>query len=144
VHGEIQSLEASLREGVGAPRGPLRVSAPPALASYYLDIMTKEFLARFPEVTIDLDLSHRMADLVEDNIDVAIRITDPRDSSLVARRLAPVPIFAVAAPSYLGCRGTPKKPIELRDHCGCARTWTTWRRGLPAAERRGANGTLAR
>jgi len=116
VLGEIEALEASLREGMAAPRGPLRVSAPPGLASHYLDVMTKDFIARFPEVTIDLDLTHRMIDLVEENIDVAIRVTDPRDSSLVARRIAPVPIVAVAAPSYLRRRGTPKLPSDLRDH----------------------------
>ena len=116
VLGEIEALEASLREAVAAPRGPLRVTAPPGFASHYLDVLTKDFLARFPEVTIDLDLTHRMVDLVEENVDVAIRVTDPRDSSLVARRLAPAPILAVAAPSYLRRRGTPKNPADLRDH----------------------------
>ena len=116
VLGEIQALEASLREGIAAPRGPLRVTAPPGFASHYLEVLTKDFLARFPEVTIDLDLTHRMVDLVEENVDVAIRVTDPRDSSLVARRLAPAPILAVAAPAYLRRRGTPKNPADLRDH----------------------------
>ncbi len=116
VLGEIQQLEASLREGAAAPRGPLRITAPPGFASHYLDVMTKDFLARFPEVTLDLDLTHRMVDLVEENIDLAIRVTDPRDSSLVARRIAPAPIIAVAAPSYLRRRGTPKNPADLRDH----------------------------
>ena len=116
VLGEIQALEASLREAVAAPRGPLRITAPPGFASHYLDVMTKDFLARFPEVTLDLDLTHRMVDLVEENIDLAIRVTDPRDSSLVARRIAPAPIIAVAAPSYLRRRGTPQNPADLRDH----------------------------
>jgi DNA-binding transcriptional LysR family regulator len=116
VLGEVEALEASLREGLAAARGTLRVTAPPGLASHHLDVMTKDFVERFPEVTIDLDLTHRMVDLVEENIDVAIRVTDPRDSSLVARRIAPVPIVAVAAPSYLGRRGTPKKPADLRNH----------------------------
>jgi len=116
VLGEIQSLEASVREGVAAPRGRLRVSAPPGLASHYLHVMTKDFISRYPDVSIDLDLTHRMVDLVEENIDVAIRVTEPRDSSLVARRIAPVSIVAVAAPSYLRCRGTPKKPTDLREH----------------------------
>ena len=116
VLGEIQSLEASVRESAAAPRGPLRVTAPPGLASHYLDVMTKDFLARFPEVSLDLDLTHRIVDLVEDNIDVAIRVTDPRDSSLVARRIAPVPILAVAAPAYLRRRGLPKQPADLSEH----------------------------
>ena len=116
VLGEVQSLEASLREGVAAPRGPLRISAPPGFASHYLNVMTKEFIARFPDITIDLDLTHRLVDLIEENIDIAIRITDPRDSSLVARRIAPVSILAVASPSYLRRRGTPKQPADLRNH----------------------------
>lgn len=116
VLGEIEALEVSLRDDVAAPRGPLRITAPPGLASHYLDVMTTDFLARFPEVTLDLDLTHRVVDLVEENIDVAIRVTDPRDSSLVARRIAPAPILAVAAPSYLRRRGTPKTPADLRDH----------------------------
>lgn len=116
VLGEIESLEASVREGVAAPRGPLRVSAPPGLASHYLDVMTKDFISRFPDVSIDLDLTHRIVDLVEENIDVAIRVTEPRDSSLVARRIAPVSVIAVAAPAYLRRRGTPKKPADLREH----------------------------
>ncbi|MBW2375472.1 MAG: LysR family transcriptional regulator [Deltaproteobacteria bacterium] len=116
VLGEIQSLEASVRDDIAAPRGPLRITAPPGLASHYLAVMTKDFLARFPEVTLELDLTHRMVDLIEENIDVAIRVTAPRDSSLIARRIAPAPIIAVAAPSYLRQRGTPKKPADLRDH----------------------------
>jgi len=116
VLGEIQTLEASLRENIAAPRGPLRVTAPPGFASHYLDVMTKDFLEQFPEVTIDLDLTHRIVDLVEESIDIAVRVTDPRDSSLVARRIAPAPIVAVAAPSYLRRRGTPETPSELRDH----------------------------
>jgi DNA-binding transcriptional LysR family regulator len=116
VLGEIEALEVSLREGVAAPRGNLRVTAPPGLASHYLDVMTTDFITRFPDVTLDLDLTHRMVDLVEENIDVAIRVTDPRDSTLVARRLAPAPILAVAAPSYLRRRGTPPTPADLREH----------------------------
>ena len=116
VLGEIQSLEASVREDVEAPRGRLRVSAPPGLASHYLQVMTRDFIARYPDVSIDLDLTHRIVDLVEENIDVAIRVTEPRDSSLVARRIAPVSIIVVAAPSYLRRRGTPTKPTDLREH----------------------------
>jgi DNA-binding transcriptional LysR family regulator len=116
VLGEIEALEVSLREGVAAPRGNLRITAPPGFASHYLDVMTTDFIARFPDVTLDLDLTHRMVDLIEENIDVAIRVIDARDSSLVARRIAPAPILAVAAPSYLRRRGTPRTPADLSEH----------------------------
>jgi len=113
---EIEALEASVREDLAAPRGTLRVTAPPGLASHYLDVLTKGFVERFPEVTIDLDLTHRMVDLIEEHIDVAIRATEPRDSTLVVRRIAPARILAVAAPDYLRRRGTPRKPEDLRKH----------------------------
>ncbi len=116
ILGEIQSLEASLHEGVAAPRGRLRVTAPPGFASHYLEVLTVDFLARYPDVTVELDLTHRMVDLVEEGIDVAVRVTDPRDSSLIARQIAPASVVAVASPAYLRRRGTPKKPSDLRAH----------------------------
>ena len=82
----------------------------------YLPLMTTEFIARHPGITLDLDLTHRMVDLVEEGIDVAIRLTEPRDSTLVARRLAPAPVVAVASPDYLARRGRPEHPDELSAH----------------------------
>lgn len=114
--GELDSLEASLREDQLSPRGNLRVTAPPGFAKRYLPLMTTELVARYPEITVDLDLTHRMVDLIEEGVDVALRITEPRDSSLVARRLAPAPLLAVAAPDYLKRRGRPRIPSQLRDH----------------------------
>lgn len=114
--GEIDALEASVRADHVALRGTLRVTAPPGFASRRLPLMTSEFVARHPMVSVDLDLTHRMVDLVEEGIDIAIRMTDPRDSSLVARRIAPAPVIAVAAPAYLGAHGTPERPSELRAH----------------------------
>ena len=116
ILGEVESLEASVRDAIAAPRGTLRVTAPPGFANHYTEVITTDFLARYPEVKLDLDLTYRMVDLVEENIDVAIRVTDPRDSSLVARWIALAPIVAVASPHYLRRRGTPKAPGDLRDH----------------------------
>lgn len=116
VLGEIESLEASLRDDQVAPRGTLRVTAPPGFVQAYLDDMTTRFVERYPEVTMDLDLTHEMVDLVAREIDVAIRVTDPRDSALVARKLAPSPLLAVASPDYLAERGTPRRPGDLARH----------------------------
>jgi len=113
---DIDALEASLRDDAVSPRGLLRVSAPPGFASKYLDAMTSTFIARYPDIQMDLDLTHRMVDLVEEGIDVAIRVTEPRDSSLIARRLGPAPIRAVASPAYLERAGTPSHPKDLRNH----------------------------
>lgn len=116
VLGEIESLEASLVDDDVAPRGVLRVTAPPGFASAYLDEMTTQFVEHYPDVTMDLDLTHEMVDLVAREIDVAIRVTAPRDSALVARKLGPAPLLAVASPDYLADRGTPRRPRDLAEH----------------------------
>ncbi|PRQ00442.1 LysR family transcriptional regulator [Enhygromyxa salina] len=113
---EIDALESSLRDEQQRLRGSLRVTAPPGLADRYLEQLTTSFVANHPELRIDLDLTHRMVDLVEDGVDVAIRLTTPRDSTLVARRIAPAPLVAVASPAYLRARGTPTDPTQLREH----------------------------
>lgn len=116
ILGEIEAVEASLADDNVQPRGHLRLTAPPGLMARYRSLFTTEFAARFPEVSLDIDLTHRLVDLVEEGFDVAIRVTVPEDSSLVARRLAPAPIVAVASPAYLKRRGTPRKPADLKQH----------------------------
>lgn len=113
---EIDALESSLRTEQLSLRGALRVTAPPGFADRYLAHMTTAFVAKHPQLSIDLDLTHRMVDLVEEGVDVAIRLTDPRDSTLIARRIGPAPLVAVASPDYLRARGTPTRPEQLREH----------------------------
>lgn len=113
---EIDALEASVKEERAALEGLLRVTAPPGLADRYLAALTTDFHVAHPGVVIELDLTHRLVDLVEGGIDVAIRVTEPQDSSLIARKLAPAPIVAVAAPAYLKRRGQPRTPSDLREH----------------------------
>ena len=75
-----------------------------------------EFLAAYPEVSIDLQLDDRMVDLVAGGIDVALRIADLPDSSLIARRLCPVQRWVVGTPAYFARRGTPQHPLDLQNH----------------------------
>jgi DNA-binding transcriptional LysR family regulator len=114
--GELEAMEAALHHDHAALRGTLRVSAPPGFAASHLHVMTSAFVAEHPEVVLDIDLTHRMVDLVAEGIDVAIRVTEPSDSSLVARKLAPAPLVAVASPAYLRDHGRPDKPRDLRGH----------------------------
>jgi DNA-binding transcriptional LysR family regulator len=116
VLGEIEAMEASIVDDDVKPSGTLRVTAAPGFASRYLDAMTTTFVARFPDIILDLDLTHRMVDLIEEGIDVAIRLTNPRDSGLMARKLGPAPIVAVASPGYLDQHGLPSTPAQLLDH----------------------------
>lgn len=114
--GELAAAEASVRDAHVSPRGWLRVTAPPGFAERFDDVLTHAFVNKHPGVRVELELTHRMVDLVEEGFDVAIRVTAPRDSSLIARRLAPAPLVAVASPAYLAARGTPESPSDLAQH----------------------------
>jgi DNA-binding transcriptional LysR family regulator len=74
------------------------------------------FMRQHPKVIVDLTFDDQQRDIVAEGIDVAIRITQLADSTLVARRLAPVRHLVVASPAYLAARGTPLTPDDLRDH----------------------------
>ncbi|WP_437883026.1 LysR family transcriptional regulator [Pseudomonas sp. LRF_L74] len=106
-HAESQRLE---------PAGPLRVSAPLSFGTYGLTPVLGEYLERHPEVNLDVMLSDRVVDLVEEGIDVAIRIGTLTDSSLVARPLQPYCMWCCAAADYLQRRGVPRHFEELAQH----------------------------
>ena len=99
-----------------APAGILRVSAPVSFGTYGLTPRLGEYLAQHPQVSLDLVLSDRVQDLVEESIDVAIRIGELADSSLVARPLAPYVLWCCANPDYLARRGTPACLTDLEAH----------------------------
>ena len=99
-----------------APRGQLRVSAPMSFGFLHLAPAIPAFLARHPDVTVDMSLTDRFVDLVEEGFDVAVRIGQLRDSSLVARRLAPSRLVVCASPEYLARRGVPRVPADLAGH----------------------------
>jgi DNA-binding transcriptional LysR family regulator len=99
------------------PRGVLRVNAPIAFAEDYLPAAMAPFLARYPDVRLELTLGDRSVDLVEEGIDVAIRVTARlHGAGLVAKKLATDRTVLVAAPAYLARRGVPTSPTELLQH----------------------------
>lgn len=98
------------------PRGLLRVSASVAFGTLHIAPALPEFLARYPEVRIDMAIGDRFVDLAEEGFDVAIRITKEPAPNLVARRLAPVNRKIVATPGYFRRHGLPRKPAQLADH----------------------------
>jgi DNA-binding transcriptional LysR family regulator len=114
---DLAEADQAVSHLASAPRGLLRVTAPAAFGVPYLSRLLPEFLARWPEVSVDLSFNDRFVDLVEEGIDLALRIrTDLPDSQLVVRRLATVERVLCAAPAYLARRGEPKHPRELADH----------------------------
>jgi len=100
----------------GQPTGNLRIAASLPIGMHVIAPMLPTFRARYPAVTIDLRLDDRHVDLIEEGIDVAIRIGDLADSRLLSRRLMAMHLCAYASPAYLAARGTPRHPEELAAH----------------------------
>jgi DNA-binding transcriptional LysR family regulator len=102
------------------PRGTLRISAPGAFGWMHVAPAVVSFRARFPDIAIDLTLEERHVSLVDEALDLAIRIGTLPDSPLIVRRLAPSRLLLCAAPGYLKRCGEPSSPQELRSHaCLC-------------------------
>jgi len=100
----------------GVVEGVLRITAPAALGRRYLVPIARDLLALHPRLELSLLLSDGYLDLLEQRIDVALRVGRFQDSSLVARKIAPVGLLFCAAPSYLERHGTPRRPSELAHH----------------------------
>ncbi|HWU49024.1 MAG TPA: LysR family transcriptional regulator [Asticcacaulis sp.] len=111
-----EALEAQASAQAAQPRGVVRMTAPMSFGIRRLGALLAEFFAAYPEVSVDLTLSDHFVDLVEAGVDVALRISELEDSSLMARKLAPVRILPVASPDYFARQGRPKHPRDLADH----------------------------
>lgn len=112
---DFEALEGSVRDHDG-PRGVLRVSAPVAFGGTQLDPALLDFAQAYPEVALEVSYSDRFVNLVDEGFDVGVRIGRLADSSLIARRLAPVRMVVCASPAYLQRHGVPKTPAELAQH----------------------------
>jgi DNA-binding transcriptional LysR family regulator len=133
---QVAIAERSVERLRLAPAGTLRVSAPVSFGASIIAPLTASFLQAWPEVRVELDLTNRMVDLVDEGIDLAIRIGDIQRTDLVAKYLAPYRMAICAAPDYLARHGTPQSPADLAGHqCLSHTVWTArneWR--LPGAD----------
>ncbi|GJE53246.1 HTH-type transcriptional regulator DmlR [Methylobacterium tardum] len=113
---EAEAIEQAAVAARSEPAGTLKVTAPLPIGVHLLAPALPRFRARHPKLAVDLRLGDRFVDLIEEGIDVAIRVGDLADSRLVSRRLAPHRLCAFASPDYLARRGTPAHPDELAGH----------------------------
>ena len=113
---EFASAEASVSAGGVKASGHLRITAPAGFGRRHVAPLVPAFLARHPEVSLSLNLSDRVVDIVNEGFDCAVRVGDLSDSSLISMRLADNRRLCVAAPSYLRRAGTPRHPSELMRH----------------------------
>lgn len=113
---ELAALEESLGAAAARPRGRLRVDVPASAARNLIAPALPAFLAKNPEVVVELGSTDRAVDLVAEGIDCVIRGGDVHDESLAARRLGALPVITCAAPAYLRQHGTPRSPRDLEGH----------------------------
>jgi len=116
VMAEAAAAESAVTHLAAAPRGRLNVGAPMSFGLRHISPVLPLLLGRCPELTVNLSLNDRFIDLVEEGFDVGVRIARLKDSSLVARRVAPSRNVLCAAPEYLAARGTPRTVEELGAH----------------------------
>jgi len=113
---DIDNAESALAQRRVTPKGRVTVSAPLLFGRLRVAPLLPAFLARYPDVSVDLLLVDRVVNLIDEGIDVAVRIAPLADSTLIARRLGQVRRVVCASPAYLKHYGTPRKPADLRAH----------------------------
>ncbi len=113
---QIAEAERALTGQQAEPKGLVRVSVGTVYGHHRVVPLLPGFMAAFPGVEVELNVSNRNVDFVEDGYDLAIRLGEPRDSRLIARRLEEAPVGVFAAPDYLARRGTPLTPQDLPGH----------------------------
>jgi DNA-binding transcriptional LysR family regulator len=116
VLAEVEEADLLVEQLHSEPRGTLKVSAPMSFGVAHLGPAVSDFLSEYRELSISLTLNDRFTDLIEEGFDIAIRIAQSADSSLIARRLSGVRCVMTATPEYLERKGVPTKPQDLSGH----------------------------
>ncbi|MCU7871985.1 MAG: LysR family transcriptional regulator [Candidatus Thiodiazotropha sp. (ex Lucinoma borealis)] len=112
----MDELEVSARDQVSVPRGRLRVTAPVFMGKQLLGPLLPGFLDQYPEVSVELQLLDRFINLIDEGFDLALRIGDLRNSTLMARKLGDIKLCLVASPNYVKQAGKPKTASDLKRH----------------------------
>ena len=113
---ELEETERIAGELQTAPRGLLRVNVTPSFGDIHLAAAAADFMERYPDISVELIATSRFVDLVEEGFDLAVRTEPLPESSLIARRIAPVHLVVCGAPAYFAKRGIPQVPADLSAH----------------------------
>jgi len=112
----VEETEAQVSRLHDEPKGLLKINGPMSFGTLYLGEAVADFMTRYTDLKVELTLTDRFVDPLEEGVDVTVRIGAPADSSLVARRIAPARIVLVASSEYLKKHGTPQSPADLANH----------------------------
>jgi molybdate transport repressor ModE-like protein len=113
---DLEAIAGSLQEAAGEVSGTLSVTVPASFGRQYISPLLPEFIQRHPRLKLHIDLSDQTRDLVREGFDLAIRIGELHDSTLVARRITRSQRVLCASPAYLKRRGVPRSPADLMEH----------------------------
>lgn len=125
--GELEGARDDLAQQGEEIVGRLRISAPLSFGITHLSAVLAELAVRHPKLALDVAYSDRFVDLIGERYDVAIRIGALQDSSLIARRIAPIKALFIASPAYLAAHGEPRTPEDLTRHAAVLHGGETWR-----------------
>ncbi len=113
---DIEEAEQAVADLLSTPRGTLKLALPSAFGLLHVVPLLAEYMRRYPDMRIDLNLNDRLIDILAEGMDLAVRIGDLSDSSLIARRLAPNRRVVCGAPAYFARAGLPQRPQDLLEH----------------------------
>jgi DNA-binding transcriptional LysR family regulator len=135
---DLEGVEAVVSNAAVIPRGVLRMSGPVWLGTPAFVSLLADYQIKYPEVRLDVDLSGRMVNLVEEGFDLALRVSANLSQSLIARPIAPVRFQLVASPNYLQRAGRPQVATQLAKHAMMTYSLATFPNGLLVQGPRGA------
>lgn len=127
VLAELEAARDDLAQRGEEIAGSLRISAPLSFGITHLAAVLAELAVRHPKLSLDVAYSDRFVDLIGERFDAAIRIGALEDSSLIARKIAPIKTVMFASPGYLAAHGTPRRPEDLSSHQAVIYGAETWR-----------------
>jgi len=135
---ELEQLPDLVSAHHSEPQGRLRITMPPEMGIFLMNDVISDFMRTYPKIQLELELSTRVVDLIEEGIDLALRVGHLDDSSLIARKIASITGGLYASPEYIKTHGTPNSPGELSKHSCLGRlsnslNWAfdNWNNGAP-------------